>query len=74
MDSNTLSLESISRLRAKGGKRQRRLIEKLWKLTAADRELGLSLCATDGRSIDGRIVDAAERLAKLIDGSAVANC
>ena len=68
MVSNAISFEAISRLRAKVEKRQRRLIEKLWKLTAANRELGLALCATDGRSIDGRIVDAAERLAALIGG------
>ena len=70
MDSNTLSLESISRLRGKAAKLRRRHIDRLALLRLAETELGLALCMTDGRTIDGRVSVAARRLSTMIESGA----
>ena len=74
MDSNTLSLESISRLRSEAHASVRHHAAEILSLTSAIGDVDAALRLTIAeRSIDESqaLVDAARRLAALLDGSAV---
>ena len=76
MDSNTLSLESISRLRSEAHASVRHHAAEILSLTSAIGDVDAALRLTIAeRSIDESqaLVDAARRLSALIEGSAVRN-
>ena len=73
MDSNTLSLESISRLRSEAHASVRHHAAEILSLTSAITDIDAALMLSIAeRSIDEsqHLVDAARRLSTLIDGSA----
>ena len=72
---NTLSLESISRLRSEAHATIRRRATEIVALSSAIADVDAALMLTIAeRSVDESqaLVDAARRLAALLDGSAVA--
>ena len=75
MDSNTLSLESISRLRSEAHATIRHRAAEIVSISSAISDVDAALRLTIAeRSIDESqaLVDAARRLAALLDGSVVA--
>ena len=75
MDSNTLSLESIVRIRAESFAAVRHHNAMVLSITTALEQLDAALLSATERNIDEHqhLVDAAARLATLLaDGSAVA--
>ena len=73
MDSNHLSLESISRLRSEAHATIRHHAAEIISLSSAIGDIDAALVASNERNLDEwqSLVSAARRLSSLVDGSAV---
>ena len=73
MDSNHLSLESISRLRPEAHATIRHHAAEIISLSSAIGDIDAALVASNERNLDEwqSLVSAARRLSSLVDGSAV---